>query len=69
MTPDTYTEATSLFPKLGRYRKLVVSLLTTATPFVIWLVSSPQSAAAIVAASLGFVLANFGVYKIPNEPE
>jgi hypothetical protein len=63
---DPFSEATSLFPQLGRYRKLVVSLLSTAAPLVIFLVSAPHSAGAIVAASVAYVLANFGVYRVPN---
>lgn len=66
---NPYDEATRLFPKLGRYRKLIVSLLSTTTPFVVWLVSAPQTPAAIVAASFGYLLANFGVYRLPNAPE
>ena len=27
MTSDPYSEATSLFPRLGRFRKLIVALL------------------------------------------
>jgi hypothetical protein len=66
--PDVYTELTGLFPSLARYRKLAVSLISTATPFVLWLLSGPHTAAAIVAASLGYLLANFGVYRLPNAP-
>jgi hypothetical protein len=65
---DVYTELTALWPSLGRYRKLAVSILSTATPYVIWLLSGPHTAVAIVAASLGFLLANFGVYRLPNDP-
>jgi hypothetical protein len=66
---DVYTEATALFPFLARYRKLAVAIVSTATPFVIWLLSGPHAAVAIVAASLGFLLANFGVYQVPNAPK
>jgi hypothetical protein len=66
---DVYTELTALFPKLGRYRKLAVAIVSTAAPFVLWLLSGPHTAAAIIAASLAFVLANFGVYRVPNSPE
>lgn len=65
---DTYTELEGLFPFLARYRKLAVSLISTAAPFVIWLLSGSHTAVAIVAASLGFLLANFGVYQVPNSP-
>lgn len=66
---DAYTEATALFPKLGRYRKLIVALLATTAPLVIFLTTAPHSAAEIVPAVLAWLLANFGVYRIPNEPE
>lgn len=65
---DTYSELEGLFPFLSRYRKLAVSLISTAAPFVIWLLSGPQSAVAIIGAAVGFVLANFGVYQLPNSP-
>lgn len=68
MTPDTYDEASALFPKLGRYKKLVVALLGTTAPFVIFLTSAPHTSAEIVAASVGYLLTNFGVYKLPNAP-
>jgi hypothetical protein len=64
--PDTYDEATALFPKLGKYKKLIVSLLGTTTPFVIFLTSSVHSAAEIIPASLLYLLTNFGVYQLPN---
>lgn len=66
---DTYTEATALFPKLGKYRKLIVALLATTAPLLIFLTAAPHSAAEIVPAVIGWGLANFGVYRIPNEPE
>lgn len=66
---DPYTELTALVPKLGRFRKLIVALLATTTPLVIFLTSEPHSAAEIVPAVLGYLLANFGVYRIPNELE
>lgn len=65
---DTYTELEALFPFLARYRKLAVALITTTTPFVIWLLSGPHTAVAIVAASLGYLAGNFGVYQLPNDP-
>jgi hypothetical protein len=69
MTPDTYDEATALFPFLGRYKKLIVSLLGTTTPFVIFLTSAPHSPAEILAATFGYLLTNFGVYQLPNSSE
>lgn len=69
MTPDTYDEATALFPKLGRYKKLAVSLLGTTAPFVIFLTSATHSPAEIVTAGVGYLLTNFGIYRLPNAPE
>jgi hypothetical protein len=66
--PDVYTEATGLFPVLAKYRKLVVSVLVTAAPLVIFLTSAAHSPAEVLAACVGFVLANFGVYQVPNAP-
>lgn len=66
MTPDTYDEATALFPKLGKYKKLIVSLLGTTAPFVIFLTSATHSAAEIVPATFLYVLTNLGVYQLPN---
>jgi hypothetical protein len=63
---DTYTEAEALFPRLARYRKLIVALLATTVPLVLFLVSEPHSAPEIVAAAAGWLLANFGVYRFPN---
>jgi membrane protease YdiL (CAAX protease family) len=66
---DVYTELTGLFPFLARYRKLAVAIVSTATPFVLWLLSGPHTTAAIVTAACALVLANFGVYQVPNSPE
>lgn len=65
---DVYGEATGLFPSLAKYRKLIVAVLATAAPLVIFLVTAPHSTAEVVGACAGYVLANFGIYRIPNEP-
>lgn len=64
--PDTYDEASSLFPFLAKYKKLAVSLLGTTAPLVIFLTSSPQPAGAVIAACVGWVLTNFGVKQATN---
>ncbi|HYJ22615.1 MAG TPA: hypothetical protein VEW07_11415 [Solirubrobacterales bacterium] len=64
--PDPYDEATALFPKLGKYKKLIVSLLGTTTPFVVYLTSGAHSPKEIVAVALGWLATNFGVYRLPN---
>jgi hypothetical protein len=64
--PDVYDEASALFPALAKYRKLIVSVLVTAAPLVIFLASAAHSPAEILAACVGYVLANFGVYQVPN---
>ena len=65
---DPYTEATALFPVLARYKKLCVALLGTTAPFVIFLTSGSHSPQEIVAASVGYVLTNFGVAAATNKP-
>jgi len=67
--PDPYTEAEVLFPRLARYRKLIVALVATTAPLVIFLTTASHSPAEIIGACLGYLLANFGVYRIPNEPQ
>jgi hypothetical protein len=69
MTPDTYDEATSLFPVLARYKKLIVSLLGTTVPLIIFLTSAPHPAPEVIAACLGWALTNFGVKQVTNEPQ
>lgn len=64
---DTYDEASNLWPGLARYKKVIVSFLGTTVPFVIFLAEQPRSFAQIVAASGGYVLTNFGVYRVTNE--
>lgn len=65
---DIYTEATNLFPSLAKYRKLIVAWLSTTAPFVIFLTTATHSAAEIIPAAVAYVLANFGVYAVPNAP-
>jgi hypothetical protein len=65
---STYSELSKLYPKLKRYRKLIVTFLGTTAPFITWLAAGPQPADAIVAASLAYVLLNFGVYEAKNDP-
>jgi hypothetical protein len=64
---DTFTELTNLIPSLGKFRKLIVTFLGTTAPFVVYLTSGPLSADTIVAASLAYVLLNFGVYETKND--
>ncbi len=63
---DSYDEAASLFPFLAKYKKLVVSLVGTTAPLVIFLTSGPQSAPAVVAACVGWALTNLGVERATN---
>jgi hypothetical protein len=65
---DVFDEASALFPALAKYRKLIVSILVTAAPLVIFLTTAAHSPAEVIAACVGFVLANFGVYQVPNAP-
>lgn len=64
---DSYDEATALWPKLGRYKKFIVSLTVSTVPFVIFLTSATHSASEVVAASAGYVLLNLGVRQVPND--
>lgn len=66
--PSPYDEATGLFPALGKYRKLILSVLVTAAPLVLFLTTSTHSAKEIIPACVAYVLANFGVYAVPNDP-
>lgn len=66
--PDPYAEASSLFPFLAKYKKLVVSLVGTTAPLVIFLTSGPQPAPAVIAACVGWVLTNLGVEHVTNKP-
>lgn len=65
---DTYDEASALFPTLARYKKLVVALLGTTAPLVIFLTSGSHSPAEVIAASAGWLLTNFGVARVTNKP-
>ncbi len=66
MPTGTYDEAATLWPFLARYKKLIVSLVGTTAPLVIFLTSGPQPAPAIVAACTGWVLTNLGVERVSN---
>lgn len=63
---DTYDEAASLWPGLARYKKLIVALVGTTAPLVLFLAEQPRSVQQILAASVGYVLTNFGVYRATN---
>ena len=65
MTP--IDAAIELWPSIGKYKKLIVALLGTTAPFVLFLTESPKSFGAIFAASVGYFLTNFGVYQASNK--
>lgn len=60
---------TPVSPALAKIRKLVVSLVTTGAALGTWLATEDHTAAELVAAAVGFVVANYGVWKATNAPE
>lgn len=63
---STFDDIKKLWPRLGKYQKLVASLVTTTVPFIVYLLD-PHSAKEIVEASGAYILVNLGVYGVPNE--
>jgi len=64
---DTFSELNALIPSVGKYRKLIASIVTSSFPFAIFLASAPHSAVEILAATQAYVLLNLGVYGVKNE--
>lgn len=65
--PDsTYEEAEKIWPEIGKYRKLLASLITSSVPFAIYLLD-PRTPKEVVAATGAFLLVNLGVYGVSND--
>lgn len=63
---STFDEAARLWPKIGKYKKLIVAAVSATTPFVAWLLAGPHPASEIFAWSSAYVLSLFGVYESKN---
>lgn len=63
---STFAEASKLWPRIKKYRKLVVAAVGSTVPLILFLLE-PRSAAEIVAAAEGWILLNLGVYGVPND--
>lgn len=66
---NPFEAAAELWPSIAKYKKLTVALLGTTAPLVLFLSEGPKSFPEIVAASVGYVLTNFGVYRVTNKVE
>lgn len=65
-TDSTFDEAAKLWPVVSKYKKLLVSLVGTTGPFVVYLLAGSHTAAEYVSSATAYVLLNFGVYEAKN---
>lgn len=63
---DTFTEAGRLWPGIKKYKKLLVSVVVSTGPLVLFLLE-PRSTAEVIAAGQTWLLLNFGVGGVKNE--
>lgn len=63
---STVGEATRLWPVIGKYRKLVASVVTTSVPFAIFL-CDPRTTKEVIAAAGSYLLINLGVFGVTND--
>lgn len=63
---STFEEAARLWPSIGKYRKFIASVVTTAVPLAIYLTDT-RSAKEVLAAAGAYLLTNLGVYGVSND--
>jgi hypothetical protein len=63
----TYEEASKLWPRFAKYRKLIAAIVVSTGPLVAFLAGEPRSFAEIVAAVNTWLLLNLGVYEVKND--